>query len=360
MFTLQDALATLEGRKEFIVARYDGVVTINYVVQLPDSFDGIRVNFRGVTFDERTGEIISLPFHKFFNVNQTDETQWDRIKDCQAEVYEKLDGTLIHFFRDPSGKVRAATRMRADTPQAKQAVKLVGYETGRLISQELEDGFTPCFEYVGPENQIVVAYQQPRLVYLGSRHRATGEFRFSGHYHDRANREWWPFSRLLELLRDAKNFEGYVCHLDNGLWVKAKCNWYLERHRAVDALMRPAWKLYEAVYDGVVDDLIALAADQYKPELRSIYKEAQLDFLEESNRLEYLADKIRKATHCEDERAARKAFALHVQANHSQDMAALMALYCRKSPNKIIQERLVEGYKVTKTYRLMGNEPGDC
>ncbi len=61
MFKLADALKALEGREEFAVKRKDGLTLINYLITLPDSFDGIRENFRGITFDDSTGEIVSLP-----------------------------------------------------------------------------------------------------------------------------------------------------------------------------------------------------------------------------------------------------------------------------------------------------------
>ena len=67
---------------------------MNYLIQLPDSFHGIRRVFRGVTFDEATGDIVSLPLHKFLNINQAPETQWDILKDQEGVIYEKMDGCL--------------------------------------------------------------------------------------------------------------------------------------------------------------------------------------------------------------------------------------------------------------------------
>lgn len=60
----------------------------------------------------------------------------------------------------------------------------------------------------------------------------------------------------------------------------------MDRHRAVDALMRPAYKLYRTVFDGFMDDLIAIATEPYKPALRKIYEEAQRDLLNEKRKIE--------------------------------------------------------------------------
>ena len=57
MFTLDEAYKSLEGRTEFAVKEYrERLVSINYLITLPDSFDGIRKNFRGVTFDKKSSQ----------------------------------------------------------------------------------------------------------------------------------------------------------------------------------------------------------------------------------------------------------------------------------------------------------------
>ena len=110
MFKLDDAMRALEGREEFAVKRRDGFVIVNYLVQIPDSFEGIRANFRGVTFNEASGEIVSLPLHKFFNVNQKPDTQIGLIGHLPCTVYEKHDGTMCHAL-EVNGQVVLASRM---------------------------------------------------------------------------------------------------------------------------------------------------------------------------------------------------------------------------------------------------------
>jgi T4 RnlA family RNA ligase len=245
-------------------------------------FAWLRRNFRGVTFDEKTGELLSLPLHKFFNVNQTTETAYDALRHRKATIYEKLDGSMIHFFMHPEHGLQAATCRSTQTPQAQEALALAKKNSAvfDLIVKTIADGNTPIFEYVAAHNQIVVQYPKPRLVYLISRNRTDGSYHFDASFPDKATAYPFDFGDIFNQL-DLEEFEGYVCHLDNGMMVKAKTEWYLERHRAVDALMRPAYKLYKVVFDGVMDDLIALAADCYKPALTRIYNEAQADLLRE-------------------------------------------------------------------------------
>jgi len=356
MLKLSDALVALEGREEFLVKRYDGLVCINYLLQFPGSFDGIRKEFRGITFAEASGEIVSLPLHKFFNVNQTEETQYNKLCHLSGKVYEKLDGSMIHFFVW-KGDLRASTRMSCETPQAQQAMNLAR-KLGLVddIVKDVRRGCTPIFEFVAPHNQIVVEYPQPRLVYLHSRCRATGQYDYYPGYPDSAKRYDFAFADLFDHL-DKEEFEGYVVVLDNGLWVKAKCDWYLERHRAVDALMRPAYRLYEVVFDGLMDDLIAKAPDRHKDKLRDIYTEAQRDLLHETRRVHAVAASIMEVAGVGNPvpEKLRKDYAWFAKTEYPQIFGSLMTAFDQREVQEGIKGRLLEGYKLKYPNRLFAD-----
>ncbi len=91
--TISDVLLAIEGRDEFVVAEKEGYTVINYNVMMADTFPDViddqasgmfeqydyyaalRRECRGIIFDTATGEILRRPFHKFFNVNEREETQ---------------------------------------------------------------------------------------------------------------------------------------------------------------------------------------------------------------------------------------------------------------------------------------------
>lgn len=240
MFTLAQAHEALNGHDEFAVKVYDGKVSFDYVVIFPGSFDAteeeirnrayllweraggpatgsigfwlqaeadvkrfasIRRNFRGVTFDVASGEMISLPMHKFFNVNQIPETQYDRIKHHDATIYEKMDGTMIHFFLH-EGKLQGATCRSTQHPLAGEALALAHSQpvVRDLILDSIKMGWTPIFEYVAPHNQVVVSYAQPRLVYLISRERASGKYLYNNCFPDKARRYEFKFGEVFNLI----------------------------------------------------------------------------------------------------------------------------------------------------------------
>lgn len=396
MITLDEAYEALQGHEEFVVHRYDGLVSFDYMLCFPGSFDttpaeitsharfleerGLaskdgslavaeqecqrfaarRRNFRGITFDAATGELVSLPLHKFFNLNQTEETQFHRLQACHATIYEKLDGSMIHFFKHPrTGQLRAATCRSAETVQAREALELAREQPllWKMISETIENGWTPIFEFVAEHNQIVVQYSSRRLVYLISRNRQTGTYRFEEGFPDKAERYHFVFQEILSYL-DRREFEGYVCHLDNGLLVKAKTPWYLERHSALASLMRPAYKLYRVVFDGIMDDLLAVAPDRYKPALLTIYEEAQRDLLMEKKRLLALFGEVAACFGGEsnpqsrsDERSLRKAFVEQAK-QYPEDFPLLMKMFAGDDPTGKIQDRLMQRYRIEYPHKL--------
>lgn len=258
MFTLPESYNALRHRDEFAVKQYNGLICLDYNVCRSGIFDSTEEevathatylaglleaevsrfaqllrNFRGVTFDEVSGQIVSLPLHKFFNLNQTAETQFHDLQHLDAVIYEKLDGSMIHFFIHPkTGDLQAATCRSTETPQAQGALQIAKSDPvlTNMIEEVIVDGWTPIFEFVATHNQIVVYYPRPRLVYLVSRNRNTGQYCFHQQFPDKASRFEFRFADILDYL-DKKEFEGYVCHLSNDIFVKAKTHWYLERHR---------------------------------------------------------------------------------------------------------------------------------
>ena len=69
---------------------------ISYNMEKSNTFDTeLARECRGITFRLDTGDLISRPFHKFFNINEKPFTQAAKI-DWQNIIYisEKIDGVL--------------------------------------------------------------------------------------------------------------------------------------------------------------------------------------------------------------------------------------------------------------------------
>ena len=121
--TLDDVLPAIKGRDEFIVADRGDFIVCNYAVRTDTTFDLIgpedrngliRRECRGIKFYP-DGRIMSRPFHKFFNVNEMEETQQNQINlnnnNHPFMITKKLDGSMIHPVVMKSGSIRWATKM---------------------------------------------------------------------------------------------------------------------------------------------------------------------------------------------------------------------------------------------------------
>ena len=176
---ISDVLPAIEGRDEFVVAEKEGYTVINYNVMMADTFDcNIRRECRGIIFDSKTGDIIRRPFHKFFNVNERDETQLHNLDFSKEHwIDTKLDGSMIAAFMH-EGEIVYGTKMVA--PDFHDLVKKfvdasdVGYET--FCRRVITKGYTPIFEFMHPQKRIVIDYGEPALTLLAVRHMVTGEF----------------------------------------------------------------------------------------------------------------------------------------------------------------------------------------
>ena len=78
IMTIEDVLPHIDNYFR-VVKKNDGYTYINYSMMTPAVFPpvegtdeerlkaSIRRECRGITFDTKTGQIVSRPFHKFFN-----------------------------------------------------------------------------------------------------------------------------------------------------------------------------------------------------------------------------------------------------------------------------------------------------
>ncbi len=290
---INDVLPALEGRDEFVIAKKDGYTVIDYRYALHDSFDDpIRRECRGLKFGP-AGLLIARPLHKFFNYGEKPETSLNGgvlDLDQNHRVMEKMDGSMIHpaiietelmSANDeytPGVSVRGEavvfmTRM-GHTDVAKQAERhfLLGREAfGQSLIDLAHAGVTPIFEYVGPDNRIVEAYEKPELVLLQARNMSNGAYAsvaalelLAEDLGVRVAPTYPAFSSHQDLLdvyaRDSGG-EGVVLKWEggplDGLMMKVKTDEYRRLHRIRDDVSREH-DLARLIIDGSIDDALPL------------------------------------------------------------------------------------------------------
>jgi len=304
---IDDVLPHIEGRKEFVVAERDYGTVINYVVAMQDTFEmypngfnngrimqydlggAIRRECRGLIFD-LDGNIMSRPFHKFFNVNEREETQSYVIDLAQDHVImEKMDGSMIRPLL-VDGYLRLATKMGVTTVAMQAEEFLVTQSTEKLawLRKCVEDSVTPLFEWISPDNQIVLDYNEPELVYLGTRDNVTGAYVMD---------KSCPFPTVpqygslelglndyMDIARKQENREGDIIRFADGHMVKIKNDWYVRIHKCMDRI-RFDRNIVDLIINEEVDDIVPLLPEKEIAKVRDFEIRFWTAFKQKENRL---------------------------------------------------------------------------
>ena len=299
---ISDVLPAIEGRDEFVVAEKEGYTVINYNVMMADTFpdvlasDDLRANHdhyevenlharlrrecRGIIFDTATGDIIRRPFHKFFNVNEREETQGHVVNLSQEHrILEKLDGSMIAPFIVDDGILQMiwGTKMGA-TDVAKPVEKFVEEHSNyrQFAKFTIGRGYTPIFEWCSRKQRIVLDYKEDQLILTAIRDITTG--RYMSHELMEAHAESYriPVVRTFEPQADMREFlnyvagledvEGFVVRFADGHMLKLKCHWYLQIHKAKEAILQDR-NIVELILEEHLDDIKAHLLDEDRERL---------------------------------------------------------------------------------------------
>ena len=185
--TIADVLPHIEGRSEFIVAEREFGTVINYMVSMADTFDmtgpddiggAIRRECRGLIFDTE-GRIMSRPFHKFFNVNEREETQAHLLDFTQEHtIMTKLDGSFVRpiFYQN---RIQWASKMGIThiseyVDEFLSGAKNIKYN--EFAKWCLNKKITPIFEFCSKKNKVVIDYEKDRMTLLAVRENISGKY----------------------------------------------------------------------------------------------------------------------------------------------------------------------------------------
>ena len=348
---ISEVLPAIEGRDEFTVAVKEGYTVINYNVMMADTFDcNIRRECRGIIFDTATGDIIRRPFHKFFNVNEREETQ-DHVVDLSRDhaILEKLDGSMIapfivatdEFVEKMDGgyykkKMIWGTKMGA-TDVAKPVEEFVARnpEYIRFAEEAIENGWSPIFEWCSRKQRIVLDYFHDQLILTGLRHINEGQYAtyaamelMGRAYAIPVVRTWdvglemdnKTMKSFVSYVRDLEDLEGFVVRFDDGHMIKLKCDWYVQIHKAKEAILQDR-NIVELILDDKLDDIKAHLPAEDRDRLT--YFESQIN-----SRILDKAAHLSDATNREQYDGDRKYFALNrAQEYNSYSKAIVFALW---------------------------------
>ena len=139
---------------------------------------------RGIILNTEKREVVTWPFRKFGNHNESyaDEIDWST-----ARVQEKVDGSIVKLWYDEANEKwqfstngciraeRASVNGRLDLTYGELIEKAENY--GQIPFDRLDREETYIFELVSPEAPVVIRYPQTSLIHIGTRNRQTGKER---------------------------------------------------------------------------------------------------------------------------------------------------------------------------------------
>lgn len=284
-------LSHLRNESEFVFRENGDLTTVFYAVAFPHTFGELedtglptadamlRRECRGITFETETGYVVSRPYHKFFNINEREETQ-EGLIDFAAEhqFLEKLDGSMIRPVY-MNGELRLFTKAGL-SEVAEEAEKLaMTDDVASMCKYCIQAGYTPIFEYVGsPKFPVVLQYEEPALIVTAIRDVYTGRYLDYDTIEAISANFGIEVVKVLSIdgieqantgIKDMIDGEGYVIRFEDGHMLKIKCEWYLRRHRAKDAILVPR-KLVRLILENDIDDL--------KPDLSDRERTYVVDF----------------------------------------------------------------------------------
>ena len=299
---IDDVLPAIEGRNEFIVADREWGKVVNYMVSMIDTFPAvntvrmangteqmegkdsgpifetnedylaaIRRECRGLLFYP-DGRIMSRRLHKFFNINERDETQFHDIDFTQPHmILEKLDGSMITPVYTEHG-IRWGTKMGITEVSMQAEVFVAGKPQYALFAEWCKImRLTPIFEWCSRKQRIVIDYPEDRLVLIALRHNTTGEYKSFNDlivlglefdievvktYHGNAK----SMSHLMQETKDVEGMEGYIIRFDDGHMLKIKGEWYLRIHKTKDNLIHEK-NVIDLLVNEKMDDAKAFMLD---------------------------------------------------------------------------------------------------
>lgn len=141
-----------EHLSRFIVVRQHGdLVLVNYTnaAQYDANWNNFLRVCRGVVLDKQLN-LVSMPFHKFFNIDEHDETGLQEVAGWQyRSITEKIDGVMIQVFRH-GGEVLFASRHGIGTRASQLAAALAPDIDTRILSR-IDFRHTLICELIHPE-----------------------------------------------------------------------------------------------------------------------------------------------------------------------------------------------------------------
>jgi hypothetical protein len=257
---------------------YGGESEVNY-----DKFWNLHGGFyrecRSIVIDIFNEEIVILPFDKFFNINENNETSIEninkRIKNAKSiEFSNKIDGSMqcARYYKHQIIMSGSQAINPENSWRLADGMKMLNDDYIKVIKQYSD--FTFIFEYISLADAHVVIYtkEQEGLYLIGLRNTITGEhlsykdvINIANKYNIKTTE---VFNKTLDNImseldsKKSNEMEGFVMNCD-GFFTKIKYNHYLTIHNVLSTISSINL-IIKTIADDKFDDLLCEIPLAYK------------------------------------------------------------------------------------------------
>lgn len=265
----------LLAEKDIAVKDAGDFAILNYGIEC-DFFDPVVQEARGIIIDLCTLDVACWPFRKFGNFGEqyADEINWDT-----ARVQEKIDGSIVKLWYNhrtdqwgwsTNSMIDAAEAHIMDGSVSFMALIYRADNYRNIPFDRLDKDKTYIFEFVAPEQRIVIRYAYPHLYHIGTRNNITGEE--SNDDIDVQKPQEFPLHSITDCISAARAlnegekeiiYEGFVVVDANWHRIKVKSPEYVYAHRIASGRVYTKKRILPIVRagDGSAEELINIAND---------------------------------------------------------------------------------------------------
>lgn len=215
---------------------------------------------RGTMFNLRTKRIVSRPMEKFFNLHEITNNDESLYPSDRWLISDKHDGSLVSTYLHSDGNIYLKSKNSLESTQAIRATEQFNEHIENFVCNTLDEmkellsSRTVNYEYVAPDNMIVLYYEEPVLKFLNTIVNSSGEYVKIDYKGIISNSDLDEFSE--KTYKDKSPIEGYiVTSKDLKSRFKLKTRAYCVKHRLNDALTTDRLML-ELVVSNDLDDII--------------------------------------------------------------------------------------------------------
>jgi T4 RnlA family RNA ligase len=237
---------------------------------------------RGLTFIfNEDGSLFNryVLLEKFFNLNQVPESLYSVVKNYKIKfVNNKEDGSIASFVKLPNGKIVGKSKMGFDNDQADgiNRVYKTNKEVKSLVDWALSNDIVTIFEFVAPNNRIVLRYPSEELILLRLRDNKTGKhIDIRDHLDKVGSIRIAPFEDeikdldgLIDLTAVQVDKEGSIvtCEDEFGrdFFFKLKTPWYCSRHGLLTQDLYREHIIIGYILDDKIDDILGQVPEDEK------------------------------------------------------------------------------------------------